>query len=132
MSENTYLEQYLNQVILQPYLHNWLMEALNEVKEQKNAGQLKKVHELIDRVEKSGKKLALYEKVFLELMVTDYWLDNVQEKVDVKGKIYYRTTYKHMVTKLPFTYSYIDDFGKTVFLTKLEAEKKLKEMEKNF
>ena len=108
------------------------MEALNEVKEQKNAGQLKKVHELIDRVEKSGKKLALYEKVFLELMVTDYWLDNVQEKVDVKGKIYYRTTYKHMVTKLPFTYSYIDDFGKTVFLTKLEAEKKLKEMEKNF
>ena len=132
MSENTYLEQYLNQVILQPYLHNWVMEALNEVKEQKNAGQLKKVHELIDRVEKSGKKLALYEKVFLELMVTDYWLDNVQEKVDVKGKIYYRTTYKHMVTKLPFTYSYIDDFGKTVFLTKLEAEKKLKEMEKNF
>ena len=72
MSENTYMEQYLNQVILPRYLHNWLMEALNEVKEQKNAGQLKKVHELIDRVEKSGKKLALYEKVFLELMVTDY------------------------------------------------------------
>ena len=72
MSENTYLEQYLNQVILPRYLHNWLMEALNKVKEQKNAGQLKKVHELIDRVEKSGKKLALYQKVFLELMVTDY------------------------------------------------------------
>lgn len=72
MSENTYMEQYLNQVILTLYLHNLLMEALNEVKEQKNAGQLKKVHELIDRVEKSGKKLALYEKVFLELMVTDY------------------------------------------------------------
>lgn len=129
MSENTYLEQYLNQVTLQRYLHNWLMEALNEVKEQKNAGQLKKVHELIDRVEKSGKKLALYEKVFLELMVTDYWLDNVQEKVEVKGKTYYRTTYKHKVTKLPFTYSYIDDFGETVFLTKSEAEQKLKEME---
>lgn len=32
MSENTYLEQYLNQVILPRYLHNWLMEALNEVK----------------------------------------------------------------------------------------------------
>ena len=31
-----------------------------------------------------------------------------------------------------FTYSDIDDFGKTVFLTKLEAEKKLKEMEKKF
>ena len=80
MSENTYLEQYLNQVILQRYLYNWLMEALNEVKEQKNAGQLKKVHELIDRVEKSGKKLALYEKVFFELMVTDdkYMMEGVK------------------------------------------------------
>ena len=80
MSENTYLEQYLNQVILQRYLYNWLMEALNEVKEQKNAGQLKKVHKLIDRVEKSGKKLALYEKVFLELMVTDdkYMMEGVK------------------------------------------------------
>ena len=80
MSENTYLEQYLNQVILPRYLYNWLMEALNEVKEQKNAGQLKKVHELIDRVEKSGKKLALYEKVFFELMVTDdkYMMEGVK------------------------------------------------------
>ena len=132
MSENIYLEQYLNQVILTRYLHNWLMEALNEVKEQKNAGQLKKVHELIDRVEKSGKKLALYEKVFLELMVTDYKYINVQEKVEVKGKTYYRVTYEHKVMKMHFTYSDIDDFGKTVFLTKSEAEKKLKEMEKNF
>ena len=48
------------------------MEALNKVKEQKNAEQLKKVHELIGHVEKSVKKLALYQKVFLELMVTDY------------------------------------------------------------
>ena len=72
MSENTYLEQYLNQVILPRYLHNWLMEALNEVKEQKNAGQLKKVHEFIGSVEKSGKKLALHDKIFLELMVTNY------------------------------------------------------------
>ena len=72
MSENTYLEQYLNQVILPHYLHDWLMEALKEMKGKKNAGQLKKLHELIDRVEKSGKKLALYEKVFIELMVTDY------------------------------------------------------------
>ena len=108
------------------------MEALNEVKEQKNAGQLKKVHELIDRVEKSGKKLALYEKVFLELMVTDYKYINVQEKVEVKGKTYYRVTYEHKVMKMHFTYSDIDDFGKTVFLTKSEAKKKLKEMEKNF
>ena len=56
------------------------------------------------------------------------WLDDVQEKVVVKGKAYNRTVYKHKVTKLPFTYSDIDDFGKTVFLTKSEAEAKLKEL----
>ena len=58
------------------------------------------------------------------------WWDDVQEKVVVKGKAYYRTVHKHKVTKLPFTYSDIDDFGKTVFLTKSEAEQKLKEMER--
>ena len=57
------------------------------------------------------------------------WWDDVQEKVVIEGKSYYRTVYKHKVTKLPFTYSDIDDFGKTVFLTKSEAEQKLKEME---
>ena len=123
MSENTYLEQYLNQVILPRYLHNWFMEASKEMKGKKNAGKLKNVHELIDRVEKSGKKLALYEKVFLELMVT--------EKI-INGKInkdIFRRNYKHNVMKLLFTYFDIDDFGKTVFLTKSEAEQKLKEMD---
>lgn len=54
------------------------------------------------------------------------WWDDVQEKIVVKGKTYYRTVHKHKVTKLPFTYSDIDNFGKTVFLTKSEAEAKLK------
>lgn len=87
MSENTYLEQYLNQVILPRYLHNWLMEALNEVKEQKNAGQLKRVHEFIDRIEKLGKKLALYEKVFLELMVTDYYKHMMEQEVERNSNV---------------------------------------------
>lgn len=56
------------------------------------------------------------------------WWDDVQEKIVVKGKTYYRTVHKHKVTKLPFTYSDIDNFGKTVFLTKSEAEAKLKEL----
>ena len=57
------------------------------------------------------------------------WWDDIEEKVVVKGKAYYRTVRKHKVTKVPFTYSDIDDFGKTVFLTKSEAEQKLNEME---
>lgn len=57
------------------------------------------------------------------------WWDDIEEKVIVKGKAYYRTVRKHKVTKIPFTYSDIDDFGKTIFLTKSEAEQKLNEME---
>lgn len=57
------------------------------------------------------------------------WWDDVQEKVVVKGKTYYRTVHKHKVTKSTFRYFDIDEFGKTIFLTKAEAEAKLKEME---
>lgn len=56
------------------------------------------------------------------------WWDDVQEKVVVKGKTYYRTVRKHKVTKSTFSYFDIDEFGKTVFLTKSEAEAKLKEL----
>ena len=56
------------------------------------------------------------------------WWDDVQEKVLVKGKSYYRTVHKNKVTKSTFSYLDIDEFGKTVFLTKSEAEAKLKEL----
>ena len=56
------------------------------------------------------------------------WWDDVQEKVLVKGKSYYRTVHKNKVTKSTFSYLDIDEFGKTVFLTKAEAEAKLKEL----
>ena len=65
MNENTYLEQYINQVILQRYLRDWLMEALKEVKDQKNAGRLKRVHELIDYVENKGEKYHCMRRFFL-------------------------------------------------------------------
>ena len=57
------------------------------------------------------------------------WWDDVQEKVVVKGKTYYRTIHKHKVSKSTFGYTDIEEIGKTVFLTKSEAEQKLKEME---
>ena len=63
----TYLEQYINQMILPRYLRDWLME----LKDPKNERQIKKIHEFIDYVENKGKKLPLYQKAFLELMVTD-------------------------------------------------------------
>ena len=56
------------------------------------------------------------------------WWDDVQEKVKVDGKTFYRTVHKHKVSKSKFSLIDIYDFGKTVFLTKAEAEQKLKEM----
>ena len=79
-------------------------------------------------LEEQGRLVKLPCKIGTEVYDITWW-DNVQEKVVVKGKAYYRTVHKHKITKLPFTYSDIDDFGKTVFLTKSEAEQKLKEME---
>ena len=57
------------------------------------------------------------------------WWDDVQEKVKVDGKTFYRTVHKHKVSKSTFSLVDIYDFGKTVFLTKAEAKQKLKEME---
>ena len=79
-------------------------------------------------LEEQGRLVKLPCKIGTEVYDITWW-DNVQEKVVIKGKSYYRTVYKHKVTKLPFTYSDIDNFGKTVFLTKSEAEQKLKVVE---
>ena len=57
------------------------------------------------------------------------WWDDVQEKVKVDEKTFYRTVHKHKVSKSTFSLMDIYDFGKTVFLTQAEAEQKLKEME---
>ena len=94
----------------------------------------KTIDDVIDKLaeyeglEEQGRLVKLPCKIGTEVYDITWW-DDVQEKVVVKGKAYYRTVHKHKVTKLPFTYSDIDNFGKTVFLTKSEAEQKLKEME---
>lgn len=93
----------------------------------------KTIDDVIDRLaeyenlEEQGRLVKLPCKIGTEVYDITWW-DDVQEKVVVKGKAYYRTVHKHKVTKLPFTYSDIDNFGKTVFLTKSEAEAKLKEL----
>ena len=79
-------------------------------------------------LEEQDRLIKLPCKIGTEVYDITCW-DDIEEKVVVKGKAYYRIVRKHKVTKLPFTYSDIDDFGKTVFLTKLEAEQKLNEME---
>ena len=90
---------------------------------------LKKLADYED-LEEQGRLIILPCKIGTEVYDINWW-DNVQEKIVVKGKTYYRTVHKHKVTKLPFTYSDIDNFGKTVFLTREEAEAKLKELRCN-
>ena len=54
------------------------------------------------------------------------WWDDKKEKVSVDGKLYYRTVHKYKVSKSHFSLYDFDDIGKTVFLTKEEAERALK------
>ena len=79
-------------------------------------------------LEKRGLLLRLPCSIGTTVYNTTWW-DDVQEKVKVDGKTFYRTVHKHKVSKSTFSLLDIYDFGKTVFLTKAEAEQKLKEME---
>ena len=80
--------------------------------------------------EKQGLLLRLPCPIGTTVYNTTWW-DDVQEKVKVDGKTFYRTVHKHKVSKSTFSLLDIYDFGKTVFLTKAEAEQKLKEMERD-
>lgn len=78
-------------------------------------------------LEKQGRLIKLPCKIGTEVYNITWW-DDAQEKVVVKGKTYYRAVRKHKVTKSTFSYFDIAEFGKTVFLTKSEAEAKLEEL----
>lgn len=78
-------------------------------------------------LEEQGRLVKLPCKFGTEVYNITWW-DDVQEKVVVKGKTYCRTVRKHKVTKSIFSYFDILEFGKTVFLTKSEAEAKLEEL----
>ena len=85
---------------------------------------LEKLAEYED-LEEQGLLLRLPCKVGTTVYNTTWW-DDVQEKVKVDGKTFYRTLHKHKVSKSTFSLVDIYNFGKTVFLTKAEAEQKLK------
>lgn len=81
-------------------------------------------------LEEQGRLIKLPCKVGDTVYNTTWW-DDVQQKVVVKGKTYYRTVHKRKVSKSTFDCSDIKEFGKTVFLTKSEAEAKLEELRGN-
>ena len=85
---------------------------------------LEKLAEYED-LEEQGLLLRLPCKVGTTVYNTTWW-DDIQEKVKVDGKTFYRTVHKHKVSKSTFSLVDIYNFGKTVFFTKAEAEQKLK------
>ena len=93
----------------------------------------KTIDDVIDKLaeyedlEEQGRLIKLPCKIGTKVYNITWW-DDVQEKVVVKGKTYYRTIHKHKVSKSTFGYTDIEEIGKTVFLTKSEAEAKLKEL----
>lgn len=85
--------------------------------------QLKKYQQL----EEQGRLVKLPCKIGTKVYNTTWWRD-VHEEVIVAGKTYYRTDRRHIVSESTFDYYDIEEFGKTVFLTKSEAEAKLKKL----
>ena len=57
------------------------------------------------------------------------WWDDTTETRVIDGKTYFRRVTKHKVTKSKFSLFDHDNFGKTVFLTREEAERAIQEME---
>ena len=119
------------------HLHYYQMDAdahencntVYEVDKRRRYVAFRKLADYED-AEEQGLLLRLPCKVGTEVYNITWW-DDVQEKVVVKGKTYYRTVRKHKVTKSTFRYFDIDEFGKTIFLTREEAEAKLKELRHN-
>lgn len=109
-------------------------EFLKDIEEfglwlDRNKWDAKKCDEYVS-AEEQGLLLRLPCPIGTTVYNTTWW-DVITEKVDVDGKTFYRTVHKHKVSKSTFSLGDIYDFGKTVFLTKAEAEQKLKEMESN-
>ena len=78
--------------------------------------------------EKQGLLLRLPCPIGTTVYNTTLW-DAVTEKREVDGKNFYRIVHKYKVSKSTFSLGDFYNIGKTVFLTKAEAEQKLKEME---
>ena len=114
--EREYLETMplTSSAIKEYWEHRQVVEYLRKLKDYED-------------LEEQGRLIKLPCKNGTEVYNITWW-DDAQEKVVVKGKTYFRTVHKHKVSKSTFSYFDIGEFGKTVFLTKSEAEAKLKEL----
>lgn len=76
-------------------------------------------------LEEQGRLIELPCKIGDTVWDIKWWDDTTETRV-IDGKTYFRHIMKHKVTKSQFSLFDYKDFGKTVFLTKAEAEAALK------
>ena len=81
-----------------------------------------------ENLEEQGLLLRLPCPIGTTVYNTTLW-DDVTEKGEIDGKTFYRIVHKHKVSESTFSLGDFYNFGKTVFLTKAEAEQKLKVVE---
>ena len=76
-------------------------------------------------LEEQGRLIELPCKIGDTVWDIKWWDDTTETRV-IDGKTYFRRVMKHKVTKSKFKLFDYDNFGKTVFLTREEAETALK------
>lgn len=78
-----------------------------------------------ENLEEQGRLIELPCKIGDKVWDIKWWDDTTETRV-IDGKTYFRRVMKHKVTKSKFKLFDYDNFGKTVFLTREEAEAALK------
>ena len=78
-------------------------------------------------LEEQGRLVELPCKVGDTVWSTRWW-DNKKISKKIDGETWYRDIFQHKITKEKFSLYDLDKIGKDVFLTKEEAEAKLKEL----
>lgn len=104
-----------------------LMEFSNENQFGRNEAYYKLQH--YEDLEEQGRLITLPCKIGDTVWDIKWWDDTTETRV-IDGKTYFRRVMKHKVTKSKFKLFDYENFGKTVFLTKAEAEAALKEVDK--
>ena len=100
-----------------------LMELSNENQFGRNEAYYKLQH--YEDLEEQGKLIKLPCKIGDTVWDIKWWDDTTETRV-IDGKTYFRRVMKHKVTKSKFSLRDYKELGKTVFLTKEEAEAALK------
>ena len=103
-----------------------LVELSNDNQFGRNEAYYKLQH--YEDLEEQGRLITLPCKIGDTVWDIKWWDDTTETRV-IDGKTYFRRVMKHKVTKSKFKLFDYDNFGKTVFLTKEEAEAALKEVD---